>query len=360
LPSIVIDQPRCGLAHCHQPLQTMPSNSKKAAPESHVQPVAERPTDKWIHTSKSAMEGQDWDKSKEMDFTYTNLDKFIRLSLGENAHFSNAMYNGDYSLSLDEAQKKKYDFVIESLHITKDSRVLDLGCGWGGWLKYLKDNVGCVAIGVNLSRGQVASCRENGLDVFLKDARFVKPTDFGTFDAITAFGSFEHVATVKDFLDSRQDTVYHDYFNHVANLLVPDGRFYMQSMTFSKNMIPYEKFDIHAPKDSNEYILALLTKHNPDSWLPYGYEHIIRSAKPFLKNEFYSSGRLDYIQTNKEWTKLYWKFNLKKYLWFASLIPKYLIDKEFRHQLALMRVRPNRVCFEREVMDHARLVFQKN
>jgi cyclopropane-fatty-acyl-phospholipid synthase len=74
---------------------------------------------------------------------------------------------------------------------------------------------------------------------------------------------------------------------------------------------------------------------------------------------FYSSGRLDYVKTNREWTKLFYKFNLKKYLWFASLIPKFLTDKEFRHQLAILRVRPNRVCFEREIMDHSRLVFEK-
>lgn len=328
--------------------------------QNQEQTVLEKPSGKWEGSSVSAIEGQEWDKAKEMDFTYTNLDKFIRLSLGENAHFSNAMYNGDYSLTLDQAQTRKYEFVAESLGIKKDTRVMDLGCGWGGWLKYIKDKVGAKGIGVNLSRGQVASCRRNGLEVYLKDARFVKPEDFGTFDAVTAFGSFEHVSTVKDYLDGNQDKVYDDYFKHVANLLPKGGRFYMQSMVFSKNMIPYEKFDINAKdKTSSEYILALLTKHNPDSWLPYGHEHIIKAAAPYFKKIYYSSGRLDYIQTNREWTKLYYKFGLKKYLWYLSLIPKYFMDKEFRHQLALLRVRPNRVCFEREIMDHARLVFEK-
>ncbi|MCS6824617.1 MAG: class I SAM-dependent methyltransferase [Cytophagaceae bacterium] len=320
-------------------------------------------TEKKIKDIPKGWEGtslrDDWDKSKEMDFTYTNLDKLIRYSLGETAHFSNAMYNGDYSLTLDQAQRKKYDFVCEQLGIKEGTRVLDLGCGWGGWLKHLKDVVKANGIGVNLSRGQVASCRKNGLEVYLKDARYVKPEDFGMFDAVTAFGSFEHVASVKDYLEGRQDEVYDAYFKNVANLLPKGGRFYMQSMVFSKNMIPYEKIDINAPKDSDEYIVALLTKHNPDSWLPYGHEHIIRCAAPYFKKIFYSSGRLDYIQTNKEWTKLYYKFSFKKYLWYLSLLPKYITDKEFRHQLALLRVRPNRVCFEREIMDHARLVFEK-
>jgi len=133
----------------------------------------------------------------------------------------------------------------------------------------------------------------------------------------------------------------------------------LENSMLLQHMIPFEKVDINAPKGSDEFIVALLTKHNPDSWLSYGHEHIIKCASKYFKPVFYSSGRLDYIKTNREWTKLYYKFGVKKYLWYLSLIPKYFADKEFRHQLDIMKYRPNRVCFEREIMDHARLVFEK-
>ncbi len=316
-------------------------------------------SDKWIGSSVAERDGQKWDKKKEMDFTYSNIDKFIRLSLGENAHFSNAMWNGDYNQTLEEAQLKKYSFVAEQLGIKEGSRVLDLGCGWGGWLKYLRDEIGAKGIGVNLSDGQVQACVDNGLEVYLKDARYIKPEDYGVFDAITAFGSFEHVSSVSDYLEGRQDEVYADYFKHIFNLLPEGGRFYMQTMTFEKNMMPFEEVDINAEKGSDSYIFALLLKHNPDSWIPYGYEHVVRVAEPYFKKVFYSDGRLDYIKTNREWTKRFYRFQLKKYLWFASLIPKLFTDKEFRYQLSVLRERPNRVCFEREIMGHARLIFEK-
>lgn len=335
----------------------MSSDQQELKTKEQINP--ENLTDDWLGSSVSEREGQEWDKKKEMDFTYSNIDKFIRNSLGENAHFSNALYLGDYSLSLDEAQIRKYEMVIDQLGIKEGSRVLDLGCGWGGWLKYLKDKVGAHGIGVNLSDGQVTACRNNGLEAYIKDARYVKPEDYGTFDAVTAFGSFEHVSSVKDYLDGRQDEVYDDYFKHISNLLSKGGRFYMQSMTFEKNMIPFEDIDINAPKGSDSYVFALLLKHNPDSWIAYGKDHIIKVAEPYFKDVYYTDGRLDYVKTNREWTKLFYKFNLKKYLWFASLIPKLFTDKEFRHQLAVLRVRPNRVCFEREIMGHARLVFEK-
>lgn len=329
--------------------------TEKEKPEVKNEPVK----DKWIGSSVAERDGQEWDKKKEMDFTYTNIDKFIRFSLGENAHFSNAMWNGDYNQTLEQAQLNKYEFVVKELGIKKGSRVLDLGCGWGGWLKYLRDEVGAHGVGVNLSDGQVQACIDNGLEVYLKDARYVKPEDFGTFDAVTAFGSFEHVCSVKDYTDGRQDEVYQDYFKHVHDLLPAGGRFYMQTMTFEKNMMDLKDVDINAPKGSDSYIFALLLKHNPDSWIPYGYEHVVRCAEPYLKNTFHSDGRLDYIKTNREWTKRFYKFQLKKYLWFASLVPKLFTDREFRYQLSVLRERPNRVCFEREIMGHARLVFEK-
>lgn len=332
-------------------------SSPQVEPEKAIN-VSDSPSN-WVGSSVSAREGQDWDKQKEMDFTYTNIDKFIRWSLGENANFSNAMYNGDYSLTLAEAQLNKFKFVVEQLGIHQNSKILDLGCGWGAWIKYLQEQIGAQAIGINLSAGQVAACRKNGLEVYLRDARYIKPQDYRIFDGVTAFGSFEHVASVKDYLSGQQDQVYDDYFKHIYDLLPAGGRFYMQSMVFGRNMMPFDQIDINAPKNSDAYIMALLLKHNPDSWIPYGHEHIIRVAAPYFKNVFYSSGRLDYIKTNREWTKLFYKFNFKKYLWFASLIPKLFTDKEFRHQLAVLRVRPNRVCFEREIMDHARLVFEK-
>lgn len=82
---------------------------------------------KWLDNGGLAL-----DKQQEMDFTYSNVDKLIRLSLGENAHVDNALYfNNDYSISLEQAQQQKCAYVVESLGISKGSKVLDLGCGWG-------------------------------------------------------------------------------------------------------------------------------------------------------------------------------------------------------------------------------------
>jgi cyclopropane-fatty-acyl-phospholipid synthase len=296
---------------------------------------------------------------KDLDFTYSTIDKIFRLSMGETGDYSGAKYDGDFSMSLEEAQRAKHKFIADSLHIKKGSKVLDMACGWAPFTRYIVEERGATSIGLTLSQGQADACQKNGFNVLVKDCRYVKPEDFGMFDAITCIGGLEHFCSVEEWQQGKQEKVYSDFFKTLYNLLPIGGRFYMQTMTFSKNMIDFEELDVNADKNSTAYIMALMVKQFPGSWLPYGPEMVIRNAEPHFKLISKSSGRLDYIETIGQWRKRFRKFNLKKYGLYLSLIPRYITDKEFRHLVAIFKVSPNRVCFEREVMDHYRLVFEK-
>ncbi len=295
---------------------------------------------------------------QDLDFTYTTIDNIFRLSFGEMADYSGARFDGDFSLPIEAAQERKHKFIADSLHIGKDSKVLDMACGWGPFLNYIRQR-GAKGTGATLSTGQAKACVKNGLDVHIMDCRTIKPETFGQFDAVTCIGGLEHFCSVEEFKAGKQDEVYTRFFKTVSDLLPVGGRFYMQTMVFSKNMPRFEDISINADKHSNEYIMALMIKQFPGSWLPYSDEQVINNAAPFMKLISKSSGRIDYIQTIKLWRKKFRNFNLKKYALYASLIPKYLTDKEFRHQVAVFQISPNKVCFEREVMDHYRLVFEK-
>jgi cyclopropane-fatty-acyl-phospholipid synthase len=296
---------------------------------------------------------------KDLDFTYTTIDRIFRLSMGETGDYSGAKYDGDFSMSLEEAQKAKHKFIADSLNITKGSKVLDMACGWGPFSMYITSDRGAKSIGLTLSKRQADACRKNGLDVYVKDCRYIKPEDFGMFDAITCIGGMEHFCSIEEWKEGKQEKIYNDFFKTIYQLLPTGGRFYMQTMTFSKNMIDFNDIDIKAKKGSAAHVMALMIKEFPGSWLPYGSEMVIRNAAPHFKLISQSSGRLDYIKTIGQWRKKFRKFNLKKYLLYLSLLPKYITGKEFRHLVAIFRISPNRVCFEKEIMDHYRLVFEK-
>src|SRR3954454_13843742 len=99
----------------------------------------------------------------DLEFTYSLIDRIFRLSLGEMADFSGAKYDGDFSLTLEQAQARKHEYVAEQIGIGPGRRVLDLGCGWGPVLNFIRRG-GAEGVGVTLSSAQAASCRRNGLD----------------------------------------------------------------------------------------------------------------------------------------------------------------------------------------------------
>ena len=289
-------------------------------------------------------------------------DRVIRLSLGELADFSGAKYDGDFSLTLEQAQRRKHEYVAEQIGIGPGRRMLDLGCGWGPLLAYVRERGG-TGVGVTLSRGQLAACRRHGLDVHLLDAREIGPERFGTFDAVASLGAFEHFCSPEDFAAGRQEQVYRRIFERIAGVLPDGGRLYLQTMVFGRNMVPAERISLEAlrglpPRGTDEWYVALLGRQFPGSWLPFGSEQVVRCAEPRFRLVSGVSGRLDYIETINQWNARIGERSVRKSLLKLALLPRWLTSSDFR--LAFTSgVSANQVCFQRELLDHFRLVFEK-
>jgi cyclopropane-fatty-acyl-phospholipid synthase len=293
----------------------------------------------------------------DLEFTYSLIDRLFRLSLGELADFSGAKYDGDFSLTLEQAQARKHDYVAQNLGIGPGSRVLDVGSGWGALLTAVRDRGG-VGVGVTLSSAQVKSCRRHGLDVHLFDGRQLTPETFGAFDSVASLGAFEHFCSPEEHAAGYQDDIYRNFFARTAAVLPEGGRLYLQTMVFGPNMIPLDQVDLGAPRESDAWYLAMLGHQFPGSLLPFGWEQVARCAEPCFELVSRSSGRLDYIETIRQWRLRFAEPSLRKGLLKLRLLPKWLTSKEFR--LAFTSgVSPNSVCFERELLEHYRLVFEK-
>jgi cyclopropane-fatty-acyl-phospholipid synthase len=299
---------------------------------------------------------------RDIDFTYSLTDRVIRLSLGDLAEFSGAKYDGDFSLTLEQAQRRKHDYVAEQIGIGPGRRVLDLGCGWGGLLAYVRDRGG-IGVGVTLSAAQEASCRRHGLDVHLEDARELDRDRFGVFDAVASLGAFEHFCSPDDFEAGRQDEVYAGVFARLADLVPAGARFYLQTMVFGRNMSEPHRINVGSlrglpPRESDDWYLALLGRQFPGSWLPFGQEQVISCAQPHFRLVSSVSGRLDYIETIRQWNARVGSRSFRKLLLKLQLLPRWLTSPDFRLAFS-SGVSANQVCFERELLDHYRFVFEK-
>ena len=294
---------------------------------------------------------------KEIDFSYSLTDRVIRLALGELADFSGAKYDGDFSLTLEQAQRCKHDYVAEQIGIKPGRRILDLGCGWGGLLDYVR-RVGATGVGVTLSSAQVAACRRHGLDVRLYDAREVTSDSFGRFDAVASLGAFEHFCSPDDYRLGRQEDIYRGFFERIAGVLPDKARLYLQTMVFGRNMIAVEEIDRRAPRESDAWYLAMMGAAFPGSFLPFGQEQIIRCADPHFRLVSAESGRLDYIETIRQWDIRTEAWSPRMALLKLRLLPRWVTSPDFRFAYT-SGVSSNSVCFERELLDHYRLVLEK-
>jgi cyclopropane-fatty-acyl-phospholipid synthase len=185
------------------------------------------------------------------------------------------------------------------------------------------------------------------------------PETFGSFDAVVSLGAFEHFCSEEEWRAGRQDEIYGAFFRAAAALLPVGGRMYLQTMVFGRNSGDPGRLDIRAPRDSAPYNLAVMRRQFPGSWLPFGDEQIERNARPFFRTVFKSSGRLDYVETIRQWGRRYRRFTARKYAFYASLIPRLLVNRSLRQRLSRDQLRANILCFQQEVLDHYRIVFEK-
>jgi cyclopropane-fatty-acyl-phospholipid synthase len=96
----------------------------------------------------------------------------------------------------------------------------------------------------------------------------------------------------------------------------------------------------------------------PGSWLPAGRDQLVRCAAPHFRLVESASGRLDYLETIRQWRERFAAPSVRKSLVKLRLLPRWLTSADFR--LAFTSgVSANSVCFERELLDHYRLVFEK-
>jgi len=147
---------------------------------------------------------------------YDLSDELYDLFLDADRQYSCAYYT-DPQESLEVAQDNKKRHIAAKLLLEADSRVLDIGSGWGGLAMYLSDISGADITGVTLSAEQHKVSQERAIKAGLDDRVRFQLRDYreveGRFDRIVSVGMFEHVG-VGHFAE---------FFAKVYDLLAEDG-----------------------------------------------------------------------------------------------------------------------------------------
>jgi cyclopropane-fatty-acyl-phospholipid synthase len=149
-------------------------------------------------------EGLRHSKTRDADAIHHHYDvsnSFYEWVLGPSMTYTCAVYP-DPESTLEEAQENKYRLIFEKLRLQSGDRLLDVGCGWGGMVRYAARR-GVRAIGATLSAEQAAWARKAIEAEGLGELAEVRHSDYRdvreiSFDAVSSIGLTEHIG-VKNY-----------------------------------------------------------------------------------------------------------------------------------------------------------------
>ncbi|MCP6718170.1 MAG: cyclopropane fatty acyl phospholipid synthase [Patescibacteria group bacterium] len=180
--------------------------------------------------------------------------------------------------TLDNAQEAKLDLVCKKLNLKQGMKILDIGCGWGAFMKYASEKYGVKGVGITISKEQVKLgqelCRGLPVEIRLKDYRDLD----GKFDCIVSIGMFEHVGYKN----------YRTYMEIVYRLLDDNGLFLLHTIGGNKSTITTDSW-------MNKYIF-------PGGMLP-SIKQIGASIEGLFVMEDWHNFSADYDKTLIAWYK---------------------------------------------------------
>jgi cyclopropane-fatty-acyl-phospholipid synthase len=151
---------------------------------------------------------------------YDLSNDFYALWLDESLTYSSALFQGKESLQ--SAQENKYDRLCRKLDLKPGMRVLEIGCGWGGFSLHAARNFGVQVTAVTISDAQWQKASERVAAAGLGERVDVRLADYreleGQYDAIVSIEMLEAVG--HEFLRG--------YFDQCHRLLKKEGRLGLQ------------------------------------------------------------------------------------------------------------------------------------
>ncbi len=185
--------------------------------------------------------------------------------------------------NLDEAQENKLEMICRKLRIKKGDKILDIGCGWGSFIRYAAEKYGARCVGISVSKEQVKLGNQTKgnlpIEFRLQDYRDVEEK----FDHIVSIGMFEHVGYKN----------YRTYMEIVYKNLKEEGLFLLHTIGSNVSSVATDPW-------INKYIF-------PNSMLPSA-KQISKAAEGLFVMEDWHNFGIQYYHT-----LMAWHSNFEKY-----------------------------------------------
>lgn len=156
---------------------------------------------------------------------------FYRLWLDPTMSYSSALYADDAPLALADAQLAKYRRILQRLQACPGQRVLEIGCGWGGFAETAAREADLRVVGLTLSPAQADFARRRMHAAGVADQVGVELRDYRDLGA----QQFDHVVSIEMF-EAVGERWWPTYFATLKRQLAADGRALVQSITIRDDL----------------------------------------------------------------------------------------------------------------------------
>ncbi len=167
---------------------------------------------------------------RNIEAHYDLGNEFFALWLDPTMTYSAALFSGDLGQRLDRAQTAKYERILSRLGAGPGDRVLEIGCGWGGFAEHAARTRGCRVHGLTLSPRQLEYARER-----IARAGLSHLATFELRDYRDAEGSFDHIVSI-EMLEAVGEAYWPAYFATVRRLLKGGGCAMIQVITIANEL----------------------------------------------------------------------------------------------------------------------------
>ena len=186
-----------------------------------------RPLERALHAVRSNGSRR---ARRNIAYHYDLGNDFYELWLDDTMTYSSAFFGGDDDQGdLSDAQRMKWDRLLELLQPGARDHLLEIGCGWGGFALHAAKESGCRVTGITLSREQHDYARRRVREEGLEDKVDIRIQDYREVDhAYTGIASIEMFEAVGE-------RYWPVFFGKIAELLEPGKRAAIQTITIDES-----------------------------------------------------------------------------------------------------------------------------
>ena len=228
---------------------------------------------------------------KNIEAHYDLGNNFYSVWLDSTLTYSSAIFNGNLSGDLAEAQIAKYERILAEINPPVGGHILEIGCGWGGFAEYAAKSRGVRVTGITLSPSQLEFAEKRIDNAGIKDQVHFALCDYR--DVSKRFGaSFDGVASIEMF-EAVGQKYWDSYFTAVQAALKPGARACVQVITIDESR--FEQYE-----STSDFIQQYIF---PGGMLPSPERFMEKAKSKALTVATEYEFGLDYAETLRRWLR---------------------------------------------------------